>query len=335
MIAGIDIGYRAIKIVSNVSNHGTTNVIKQHLIQSVIGSPDVSTFSISNQKATTVTVDGKQWLIGQYADEQSRFSSRGQETRDWIHSEIYDVLIKTAIGWISTQTKDNKITIVTGLPVAYHSQDRDILKEQFMKVHTGKYCGNPFEINVLDCRVIPQPYGTLFSEVYDDIGIPINEKAYLLNNKVAILDIGSHTTNMQMVLRGDSLSKNSTSIAIGGWKLVQSVRERLIQLMPDLNPTDHQIAEALSGTISLQYYGEEIDIHSIAKPFAEQIAETITAAIGNTWGSAADVIEILVTGGGAYIIGDYINYPQAKIVNDPIFANAQGYYKFARRIVRQ
>lgn len=324
--AGVDIGYRAQKIVCANG---------QNLTQSVVGSPDMSTFGVSGGEVLTIKVGDRTYLLGQHADEQSRFASRGQETRDWINSADYDVLIKAAIGWLYTQGNDDEMTIVTGLPVAYYDRDKNKLKERFEGVHSGEYCGQPFEVRVVNCRVIPQPFGTLFAEVYDDLGVVIEENTYLLNSKTAILDVGSHTTNMQVVLRGDSLAKDSTSIAVGGWKLVQAMRDHLAELMPELNPTDHQIAEAIAGAANLTYFGEDVDIRAVARPFAEQIAGTITAAISNTWGTAADVKEILVTGGGAYLIGEFVDYRQARIVDDPIFANARGYYRMARRISRK
>uniref|UniRef100_A0A6M3IRJ5 Uncharacterized protein n=1 Tax=viral metagenome TaxID=1070528 RepID=A0A6M3IRJ5_9ZZZZ len=325
MNAGIDIGYKATKIATS----------SQHkMFQSIVGTLDESSFKTSGVEATSLVIGDSAYFIGRAADEQSRFASRGQETRNWIETTDYDVLIKASLGWLHEQYPDeDEYTVVTGLPVSYFRRDAEKLKAKFLGAHSAVYNGEEYHVSVVNARVIPQPFGTLFSYVFDRNGV-VNEKhAKLAMTKVGVLDIGSHTTNMQVIIRGDDLAKESTSIAVGGWKLVQAVKERLGELMPELEPSDHAVAAALEGE-RLMYYGEEIDIRSVAAPFASDIANSIKAQVAATWGTAADLYAILVTGGGAHLIGEYLKFPQSWIVPDPVFANVQGYSNFAQRVAR-
>jgi hypothetical protein len=65
-----------------------------------------------------------------------------------------------------------------------------------------------------------------------------------------------------------------------------------------------------------------------------ELAAQIIAQASQLWNGAAILDAILVTGGGALLLGDAIkaHWKHARIVSDPVFANATGYYRLARRI---
>ena len=63
----------------------------------------------------------------------------------------------------------------------------------------------------------------------------------------------------------------------------------------------------------------------------------VTAEAGQFWNGGASLAGILVTGGGALLLGDAIRqrWPHARIVADPVFSNAAGFSKLAARLAQK
>jgi len=68
------------------------------------------------------------------------------------------------------------------------------------------------------------------------------------------------------------------------------------------------------------------------------MAEQVIAQASQLWNGGAALDSILVSGGGARLLGRFIvarfGEEQARIVSDPVFANAVGYYRFSQHLAR-
>jgi hypothetical protein len=67
------------------------------------------------------------------------------------------------------------------------------------------------------------------------------------------------------------------------------------------------------------------------------MAEQVLAEASRLWNGGATLDAILVSGGGALLMGPYIthHFRHARVVDDPIFANALGFWRFAERMARR
>ena len=85
-----------------------------------------------------------------------------------------------------------------------------------------------------------------------------------------------------------------------------------------------------------------IDSEEIRVAISEQIdaiVETVKDALEQTPPElAADIVDtgIIMTGGGALLLGDRLkaHFPHARVVDDPVWANALGFWRFAQYIGR-
>jgi len=314
---GIDIGYNATKIFSN----GSKDFVK-YSFPSVVGTPDLSRFQTFKEEELIVEYEERKYLVGEDAVEKSRMVQR-REDRNWIYSTEYQVLFLAALG----KMQPGMISIVSGLPVTFYEDDAPKLKE----ILTGNF--GEWQTKSV---IIPQPFGTLFDVIYDLKGNPTPGANELLDGRLGILDCGGKTTNVQTVLRGRDLAKDSVSVNLGGWDLVRAMKEEINSICPDLELRDHEVARAIrKGHIN--YYGKDVTLVDTIAPIAHEMANEIIAQASQIWESGANLTGVLVTGGGALLLGDYIarHFPHAKIVDDPIFANAKGYYKQALRMARK
>jgi PRTRC genetic system protein D len=295
---------------------------------SIVGTPDKSRFSLNNHNAITL-IKPNHVQVGEAAVNQSRFLNR-REDRRWIESDEYLNLFYAAMSELTTATRAN-LLMVTGLPVAFFD-DRETVKSRFLGTHTiQREDRHAQTLTVTACHVIPQPFGTLLSVVLDDNGRIVDNR--LATGEVGVIDIGGKTTNLLSVSSLSEISRETASINAGGWDLVRSARAHLAQECPDLDLRDHQIADAIIEK-EIRYYGEPIDIGNFVDAETGYLGSQIVAQATQLWNSGAGLDAILITGGGAMLLCDYIerHFPHATVVGDPAFANAFGYWKFAQRL---
>jgi len=321
MHIGFDGGYNAIKAVTEA---------RRVSFPSITGTPDRAKFSLNGHpEELIISVNGQQWLVGEAAIVQSRFVQR-REDRAWIESDEYYRLFLAALTEL-TQASGVEMTIVTGLPIAYFDDKQTLinrLKGEHKTQREGRKNQTFKETNV---RVIPQPFRALLSEALDNQGRPIDQA--LSTGRVAVIDIGGKTTNLLSVNKLADVSKETVSVNVGGWDVVRVISDYLIQTYPGLELRDHQIVEAIR-VGQVKYFGQVIDLQPIIDTAVGPMARQIISQAGQLWNSGANLDAVLITGGGAHLLGERIkrNYRHARIVNDPIYANSIGYWKLSQRL---
>ncbi len=322
MEIGIDAGYSKTKAV-----WGDKTVS----FPSIVGSPDESRFSLNgtSDDNSVIEFDGQSYLVGTEALTQSRFVPRKQD-RDWINSQEYKILFLTALAQITKASRVD-LDIVTGLPVNFYD-DKEMLQSNLLGEHKIKYSDRPSQVfTIRNLRVIPQPFGTAFSVALDGNGKALESNPYASGN-MGIIDIGGFTVNLLTIKRLHEIGTKTESVNSGAWKAISAIKKTLVSQYSDLGDMhDHEVAEMVQlGTFD--YYDEIIDISSIAKTELSKLSNEIRTGAANLWGKAPR-LKILITGGGALLIGESIKaeFPHAEIVNNPVFANAVGYWKFSQR----
>jgi PRTRC genetic system protein D len=320
MNVGLDLGYSAVKAVS---------AKKKVDFPSVAGTPDKARFSFSDNSGGIILTSPSHILVGQEAVTQSRFVNR-REDRSWIESEEYYHLALAAFTELTKATVA-ELRIVTGLPVAFYG-DKAVLRELLMGEHRATREGRRAQMfKVTDCRVIPQPFGALLAEALDDRG-NIADKDLATGN-VGVVDVGGKTTNLLSVSRLSEIGRETASVNVGAWDVVRAVRGWLADHCPNLDLRDHQVVGAIIAR-QVKYYGDPQDLGPVVDAALEPMAEQVIAQATQLWNGGAALDAILVSGGGALLLGPAIraHFRHAKVVEEPVFANALGYWRFAQHL---
>jgi plasmid segregation protein ParM len=321
MNAGLDVGYSHTKAVSGD---------RRAHFPSVVGTPERSRFSLTDDGGIILT-EPQHVTVGAGAVEQSRFLHR-REDRHWIESDEWHALALAAMTEL-TPAHWAELRIVTGLPVAYFD-DRQAVRDRLLGEHRTQREGRGGQtFKVVDCRVIPQPFGALLAACLDDKGAVSDND--LATGRVGIIDAGGKTCNLLAVHRLSEISRETASVNVGAWDAVRGLRDWLATNYGDLDPRDHEIIDAMTAQ-SVNYYGEPVDLSEPLDAILEPLAEQVIAQAGQLWNGAAGLEAILVSGGGALLLGPYIarHFRHARIVADAVFANAVGYWRFAERLAR-
>jgi PRTRC genetic system protein D len=320
MNIGIDLGYSAVKLVSDR---------RRKTFPSVVGTPDLGRFSLGEQENHIVLDAPEHVLVGQGAMTQSRFVNR-REDRAWIESAEYYHLFLAALTELTTATVAD-LLVVTGLPVAFYN-DKAALRERLVGAHKVTREGRHAQtFKVGECRVIPQPFGALLAAALDNRGRIADHG--LAAGSVGVIDIGGKTTNLLSVKRLAEIGRETESVAVGAWDVVRAVRSFLADRCPNLELRDHQVVEAIVAR-QVRYYGEPVDLKPVVDAALEPMANQVIAQASQLWNGGASLDAILVAGGGALLLGPYLkaHFRHARVVSEPVFANAEGYWKLAQRL---
>jgi len=325
MEAGIDIGYSHSKVEGNG---------KRSIFASVEGTPDRSRISVASEPANEIRLlYPREVLIGSQAVLQSRNLNR-REDRRWIESDLYKDLLLAAFTELTTATHAD-LTVVSGLPVQFYMHDKDALLEQLLGEHKVQREGRPSQsLTVTEARVIPQGFGALLAVCLDDRGNIA--RADIANGNIGIVDVGGKTTGLLSVNRLTEVSRETASVNTGAWNVVRAVRQWLAAEYPDLEIRDHALIEAIQAR-QVNYFGAPVDLTVPIDNAVEPFADEVIAEAGQLWNGAASLDMILVAGGGAHMIGSALrsHFRHAQIIDvDPVYANAIGYWKLARRMNR-
>jgi len=323
MIIGIDLGYSHVK--GCVNGH-------KFIFPSAVGSPESAAFSLDSDSRIALQTDSGLVQIGQAVLDQSRFVSR-PEDRGWIASDEYKWLFCAALSEATTTFWADSVMIVTGLPIAYYREDKDRLRNVMLGEHTVQREGRKQQrFKVTEVRVIPQPFGSLFSASLGSDGQVVAPD--MLNGRVGIIDVGGHTTNLLSTLRARDIERQTGSVDMGAWDVVRALREHLDEITPGLEISDYDIVEAVKRGY-VWYYGEQVDISDQAEVSLSHFRRQVLAEASHLWDNGSQLQAILVSGGGAHLIGNAILahfslHKNVRVVDDPVFANAMGYVRFGR-----
>ena len=323
MNAGLNVGYSETKLVAGE---------RRACFPSVVGTPDKARFSLNGTQGIVLMAPNHA-LVGAEAVRQSRFLQR-REDRRWIESDEWYNLAMAALTELTTATMA-ELHLVTGLPVAFFEHDKATVRDRLLGDHRPQREGRRAQtLRVTEAHVIPQPFGTLLAATLDDRGAIVGQD--LATGAVGVIDCGGKTTNLLSVHRLSEISQETESVNVGAWDAVRAIRRWLADHCPDLDLRDHQIIAAMIAR-RVKYFGEAVDISSVVDDTLEPLAAQVLAEASQQWNGGAALDAILVAGGGALLLGPFITrrFPHARVMPDPVYANALGYWRFAQRLGRR
>ena len=320
---GIDVGFGFTKAVSKSSNF---------IFPSLIGEAREIRFKSGYSEQDKVSnldlqVDGDKYFIGEKAQRQSRHIINTLD-KDRNVSNESDSLFFTALGLLS-DSRAAAFDLVTGLPVDEYTEFKDKLKTKLTGVHDFTLNGENKKIMVKNCKVIPQPFGTLFNQLLTERGEIENKKLAAL--KIGVADIGFRTSDFAAADSMEFIDRSSGSVNVG---LSTAHREiaRVINDRFGINKKPLELEEEIrAGTIKVK--GIEYDITDTINQAFELTAREIVSEMNNIWPEKWSFDEIIITGGGGVALYDYISkqVDNCSLLDNGQLANANGYLKLVQR----
>lgn len=323
MMVGLDAGFGYIKVAARG---------RDDCFPAVVGKGQMPRFKTSladdNGRKMIMDVDGQVYFVGDYALTQARHV---WDTRDRgrIETTEFTVLVKAGL---SRVVGDNpQLNVVTGLPAEhYNDESRALLEKILVGTHNVKMVGRkPRHFRVLTARVVVQHFGTYCRHVLNAKGdwLSSGTRDMALNGTIGIVDIGRYTTGVVLFSELEYNEPRSTSIDVG----MATVHEGLITDIKKRYGMTLALYESDRALVRgyVQVEGRQRKLGKLADPHLLNLSETIASEVKSLWGDAKKLDAIFISGGGASTVGALIarRYPHAKILNNGMMANAQGFYR--------
>lgn len=299
--------------------------------------------------------DGRRWFVGDLALEHSGRVLSRPEGRGWVTTPAYLMYWQAALSEMSGAFRPVDLLVVTGLPIDYFREQRDVLAERMVGKHRVRRGWRGTQTFVIqNLVVLPELLGSLFCCVIDSKGQEHDNVASL--GHVGIVDVGGHNVNFmgvnEMVPRRDE----SRTTDAGCWQAVHLVREAIDRKYPGLGLHDHEVVECMINR-QVKWRRELYDIGRIVDDAVVPLAEAIVGIISQLWNGASRFDAILLTGGGALLVERYVwqeftaGYP-ANFVQvfggegllpglkgligqvDPVFGNVEGMHRYGLNLWR-
>jgi plasmid segregation protein ParM len=322
MILSVDIGYGYTK--------GVGSGDLRFSFPSVIGNAEEITFNtnlIGDQATPVVHYGGRRFFYGEHALLQSRLRTAIFD-RSRTHDETYRLLFASALAELAQQYPDGAtLNVVTGLPVGFFSDRHDAVISL-----EGKYrlqLEDAVTFDVEQVFVVPQPFGSLFRELLNEDGALSNVD--IEQGRVAVVDVGTYTTDFIVADALRYVQRFSNSIPIGWSAVLNNVQQELSSRYR-LDLTLHEVDKAIrSGRARVK--GELINLEPMLRPAISELEAVLVAKARDLWGEGATLDIMLITGGAAQHVGGVLQqaYPQTRLLSDAFWANAEGFYRFGQR----
>ena len=331
-VLGLDIGFGFTKAAN-----GKENLMFKSLIGDAEEIQFKSEFALtSSTESLHVTLDGNDYFLGEFAEKQSTVRHYTLEQEKLV-TDFLKVLSLTAIGLLNERYVP--LNIVSGLPVMFFSDYKDLYKKTLVGHHEITYHKPDGEevqrrINISKVRMIPQPFGSMMNILLNDRGKITNRD--MAKQKVGVIDIGFNTTDYILFDKLHYINRGSKTIKLGISDCFRQIAEKIrqksgisIELYRLYNPIDN-------GTIKLK--GQEYNLDKTKEQVFKQTAEVIANEVNQAWAEDWDMDTIVITGGGSKELAAYMKpLLSGQVImpepgQDVRLNNVQGFLKFGRHV---
>jgi plasmid segregation protein ParM len=278
VIIGVDVGYTYTKTATKEGENIFRSTVKE-------GSLDIN-------KSITIEYQGKEYTIG----EKGSYSVDLNKIQD----ETFQLCLYTAIAKAMQHNSDN-INLVTGLPVAYYSKQKQILRDSLEgREIYAKLNGRHRVFRINHCLIFPQSAGlfTLYPEMFQ--------------SDVLIIDIGGMTVDVSY-FEGLKLIKYAT-YPMGMLKLYG----KIIQAINSEYAVNLELLDAEKIMQGLEIDGHKIDVEDIIRKHTEEILRPIKLEF------PYKTTKRVFIGGGAVTLQKHL--PE-EVRKESIYGNAKAFYR--------
>jgi len=234
------------------------------------------------------------------------------------------------LGYVFSQNSynpepDNDGVVVLGIPPGEYSKTASEEISRSVRESVILYDNRRYDFAGSTIKVIPQGAGIFFSYMKD------NQEDFRKN--IAVIDIGHYTVDMLFFSGGKYIEGATRSSQIGISLILDDVCRAFYRKYR--LSIQHKEAYSLvtQGNITILEESYTIDdISDIVLPYASQIVSIIHGFFENL----PNRPEIgIIGGGGVTSLRGFVKLKyKLQVVNDPVMANAIGYWHYARGIER-
>lgn len=332
-IVGLDIGFGFTKVTNGrdslvfKSIFGEASEIQYR--EQMLGAPSI-------EEHLHLSVDGEDYFVGELAERQSNVRSFTLDQNQFV-AEFSKVM---ALAGIASMVERNEpVRVVTGLPISYYRRHRDELS----RILTGKHAvtltdhqGKPREVpvNISHVRVIPQPFGSLFNQMMNNMA-EVTDKRFV-QEKIGVIDVGFRTSDYTVADKTRYSERASRTTESGISKAFGLIAGKLKE-NTGTNIELYRLYDAVAkGSIKIR--GKLIELKPLTESAFNKLATAIAGEVERFWMDDWDIDLVIITGGGGAVLAPYLQpLLQGEIMTldpstDARLNNVRGYWKYGTNV---
>lgn len=329
-ILGIDIGFGFTKV---------TDGRNAQVFKSVLGDPADIQFREQLLDADgnpephrhIQTEDGE-YFVGALAESQSRGRTFTLDQEQLIVKSARSLALAAAAPMVDS---GEPVRVVTGLPISYYRAYRSQITNLLQQRHEVTLVNAAGErtdtvINIDRVRVVPQPFGSLFNALLNDMGRSSNPE--FAKQKIGIIDVGFRTADYTISDKTRYSERGSQSADAGISRAFQAISAAL-QEKSGVNVELYRLFDAVKqGSIKIR--GRTFELQGITQHAFERLANSIATDVNQLWADDWDIDGIMITGGGGRALAPILKpMLQGEVMDDDLsedarLKNVKGYWKY-------
>jgi plasmid segregation protein ParM len=281
--------------------------------------------------------EGERYVWGNEVNtEKGKFLST-YTTEDRYSQKYYKLLSQFGLASLIKETEGSfDVLLVTGCPSREKGTKReDELVQIFKDRHVVLMNDKQKIIHVKECKVLPQPLGSILDLYIDDTGNVIRNE--IGTSYIGIVDVGSGTTDCDGIDSLKAIPDDRHTIPVG----VHEIYQRLADYINSKNPDVY----ATPKTVEMQF---DHDVYKASRrlivPFKEakeriirETAEYIINELQIRWRNRSKFDMIILTGGGAKLMEPWFKQfiKDIHVIEDYQISNARGFLKFGLLLAKE
>lgn len=259
---------------------------------------------ILNEDKILFEMDGQKWIVGE----------KGNYSTDLMKSKHLNTKIMVLLTLGMSFPDEYIITdLVTGLPIGLYSTQKQYMKSMFHNTNFEiKINGKRKNIRIKNAEVFPESAGAFYSQSdYKD---------------ALIIDIGGLSIDTAL-FKDKKLQKYST-YCMGIMKLYSKIANKL-NAEHDLSLSEWDIENTIKE--GLYIYGKRVDmgVDELIAEHCKEIVERLSLEY-----DLKSIKNVLITGGPAEWLENYLPIPQKQIMRQSQYSNAVGYRNIGQVLFR-
>jgi plasmid segregation protein ParM len=279
---------------------------------------------------------GEAYFVGELAETQSRGRGFTLDQGQFLGQYAKTLALASIAPLVDS---GDPIRLVTGLPISFFRKHKDALTTLLQNRHAVTIVqanGERVEknLNIERVRVIPQPFGSMFNLMLNDMGKPSSQR--FLSEKIGIIDIGFRTSDYT-ISEKTKFSERGSMSTDSGISAAYTAIAALLQEKSGVNVELYRLYESITrGNIKIK--GQRFDLTAVTQQAFTQLAMRIATEVNRLWSDDWDVDAIVITGGGGAALAPYLQpLLEGEVLpmppdQDARLNNVMGYWKYGQHI---
>ncbi|HEX4895128.1 MAG TPA: ParM/StbA family protein [Solimonas sp.] len=232
------------------------------------------------------------------------------------------------------------VRLVTGLPVGFFRKHREALaalltnRHSIATVKPGTGDREEKVIYIEKVRVVPQPFGSMFNLMLNDLGKPASQR--FLTEKIGLIDVGFRTADYTISDKTRYSERGSASTD-SGISLAYTAIANHLQEKSGVAIELYRLYDGVAkGAIKIK--GKRYDLTGIVQAAFQQLASRIAQEANRLWADDWDLDAIVISGGGGATLAPFLQSQlEGEVLpvpadQDARLNNVQGYWKYGMHL---